>query len=97
MPRRATVAGRDTCTGRCETRAGCDCTPDTVPTDYSAPGWLDACAPEGGKHAGPVASTKKQRPLLGLLLVLLGWPAVAALVALAALLARYWPMAWPLG
>jgi hypothetical protein len=27
MPRRATVAGRDTCNGQCETRAGCDCTP----------------------------------------------------------------------
>lgn len=27
MPRRATVAGRDTCNGQCETRAGCDCAP----------------------------------------------------------------------
>ena len=25
MPRRGVVAGRDTCTGRCETHAGCDC------------------------------------------------------------------------
>lgn len=25
MPRRVQIAGRDTCTGRCETHAGCDC------------------------------------------------------------------------
>lgn len=27
MPRRVQIAGRDTCTGKCETGAGCDCTP----------------------------------------------------------------------
>lgn len=27
MPRRGLVAGRDTCSGQCETCAGCDCTP----------------------------------------------------------------------
>ena len=32
MPRRVTVAGRDTCDGSCETAGGCRCCfPDTVP------------------------------------------------------------------
>ena len=37
-PRRA-IPGRDTCTGGCETRGGCDCVrgfPHTVPTDYGS-------------------------------------------------------------
>ena len=34
--RRAHIAGRDTCTGQCETPGGCDCTPDTVPVQPHA-------------------------------------------------------------
>lgn len=40
---RVTVAGRDTCSGACETRSGCDCC-------------AIYCAPEGGQHADPVPS-----------------------------------------
>lgn len=56
------------------------------------------CAPEGGVHSDPVPSAAHKRcPALGVLLILLGWPAVAALVAIAAFIAEHWPMAWPLG
>ena len=47
----------------------------------------DDCAPEGGMHADPVP-TATQRPALGLALVLLAWPAVAAIVG---------AVAWALG
>ena len=35
--------------------------PDTVPTDYGAPGWLDSCAPEGGIARDPVESMARYR------------------------------------
>lgn len=41
---RVTVAGRDTCNGRCETASGCDCH------------GIESCAPEGGTFADPVPS-----------------------------------------
>lgn len=75
---RATIAGRDTCTGACETRHGCNCAA------------LDACAPEGGSPAthvpgatGPAIGARVS-PLAGLLLlVALCWvPVVLALALL---------------
>ncbi len=72
---RVTVAGRDTCNGSCQSEAGCDCVrgfPATVPTDHGSLGWLDACAPEGGRHAEPVP-TKRSRPGVGIALVLAPW------------------------
>jgi hypothetical protein len=57
MPRRAYA-----CSGNCrQGRDGCDCIPDTVPTDYGVPGWLDSCAPEGGKAREPVAAESMLR------------------------------------
>lgn len=45
--------------------------PDTVPTDWHG---LDACAPEGGKHAEPVPTkTHRDRPGIGIALVLAPW------------------------
>ena len=46
--------------------------PDTVPTDWHG---LDACAPGGGKHADPVPTNKakKDRPGIGIALVLAPW------------------------
>ena len=46
--------------------------PDTVPTDWHG---LDACAPEGGKFADPVPTNKakKDRPGIGIALVLAPW------------------------
>ena len=49
--------------------AGCDSQgryqtrdfPDTVPTDYGTPGWLDSCAPEGGTARDPVESMHRYR------------------------------------
>jgi hypothetical protein len=52
------------CTGNCRQGRDCTCTPDTVPTDYSVPGWLDSCAPEGGKHADPVPSGTHRHTLI---------------------------------
>lgn len=47
---RALIAGRDTCTGSCETRHGCNCVivRDMAPTPAWRPiptrrGWLDRC------------------------------------------------------
>lgn len=82
LPRRAS-AQCPPCNGHC--RQGRDCPgPDTVPTDYGAPGWLDSCAPEGGKHADPVPSAVlsmrrhdriRYRVALVLLLALAGYAA----------------------
>jgi hypothetical protein len=78
---RATVAQFPPCHGDC--RQGRDCN-------------AIACAPEGGVPAEPVP-TQKPRAFIGAMLVLLGWPIVAALVGIAAFVAEHWPMAWPLG
>ena len=61
LPRRGTVMQCPPCTG-----------PDTVPTDWHG---LDACAPEGGKFADPVPTNKakKDRPGIGIALVLAPW------------------------
>jgi hypothetical protein len=56
LPRRASA-----CTGNCRQGRDCTCTPDTGPTDYSVPGWLDSCAPEGGKAREPVAAESMLR------------------------------------
>ena len=57
LPRR--VMQCPPCNGDC--RQGRDCPgPDTVPTDYGS-GWLDSCAPEGGRHADPVESMARYR------------------------------------
>ena len=64
---RITVAGRDTCNGSCQSASGCDCC------------WPDSCAIEGGEHREP-SRTVRDNPGIGLALVLLGWPAVAAVV-----------------
>lgn len=54
---------------------------------HSAWGGLKECAPECAQHADPVA-TATHRPALGLALVLLAWPTVAAIVGV---------VAWALG
>ena len=58
---------------------------DTVPTDFGA-----ACAIEGGEHREP-SRTLRPSPLLGVLLVLSGWPLVLAVVALVVFLAQSLP------
>ena len=58
------IVGRDTCTGACETRSGCDCSVAQCPPchgncrqgrDCNAD-QADACAIEGGTFTGPVLS-----------------------------------------
>jgi len=90
MPRRASAAQCPPCTGRC--RQGRDCPgPATISTDYGTPGWLDSCAPEGGRHADPVSSGlvsmqrhRRVRRLVGLALLF----AVAGAISRA-----LWPLA----
>ena len=50
----------------------------------------DACAEEGGIHREP-SRTVKESPLLGVLLVLSGWPLVAVLVALVVFFVEHMP------
>lgn len=83
---RATVAGRDTCNGSCQSASGCEC--------HTA-----CCAPEGGKHAEPVPSAEPKRDVIGArigfaALLLSAATVIGAVVA--AIHAR-WPMVWPLG
>ena len=70
--------------------------PDTVPTDWHG---LDACAPEGGKHAEPVPSAQKKRDVngarIGFVLLLLSATTVVGAIY-GAIYAR-WPIALPLG
>lgn len=69
---RVTLAQCPPCNGNC--RQGRDCPAQ------------QACAPEGGQHAGPVPSRKQELrmsgPLLALLLALLCWVPVLLVVAL---------------
>ena len=58
---------------------------DTVPTDFG-----DTCALEGGEHHEPSA-TIKQRPWLGVAIVLLGWPLVAAVVGTIVVIVTHMP------
>jgi len=51
---------------------------------------MDDCAEEGGIHADP-KPTIQPGPLLGLVLVLTGWPLAAALVAVAFFIAEHLP------
>ena len=88
---RAVIAGRDTCAGACETHGGCDCATCPPCNGNCSQGRdcpADACAAEGGKHRDP-APTKTHRPGFGVVLVLLGWPVVAALVAAVAFIAQH--------
>lgn len=78
---RATLAQCPPCTGNCNQGRDCNAI---------------ACAPEGCVPAEPVP-TQKPRAFIGAMLVLLGWPIVAALVGIAAFVAEHWPMVWPLG
>lgn len=50
----------------------------------------ECCAEEGGIHREP-SRTVKESPLLGVLLVLSGWPLVAVLVALVVFLVENMP------
>jgi len=64
--------------------------PDTVPTDYGVPGWLDRCAPEGGKARDPVESMHRHRATASTV----RWGlALAALLAVLGYVAR---VVWPL-
>ena len=45
----------------------------------------ESCAPEGGEHHDPSPALKEQ-PWIGVSLVLLGWPALAAIVGAIALM-----------
>jgi len=59
---------------------------------HSAWGGLKECAPECAKHAEPAPTKKPDRgPLLGVILILTGWPLVAALVAVAVFIAQHLP------
>jgi hypothetical protein len=79
------------CTGNCRQGRDCTCTPDTVPTDYSVPGWLDSCAPEGGKHADPVPTMSSETGArIGAVLLLISAVSVIGVIS-AAVLAR-WPL-----
>lgn len=67
--------------------------PDTVPVQPQAA--------EAATEVGADDQERRRCVPCGVLLILLGWPAVAVLVGIAALIAKHWPadwlMAWPLG
>ena len=70
------------CDGHC--RQGRDCV-------------AESCAAEGGAHAEPVATGGKLGgPLLGVLMILTGWPLLAVVVALAVFFWQQIRAAWPL-
>ena len=52
---------------------------------------VEACAEEGGKRAEPAPAPSKGGALVGLLLVLTGWPLVAVIVALVVFLVEHLP------
>lgn len=52
---------------------------------------VEACAEEGGAHADPVDTGPAVGPLIGLLLVLTGWPLVAVIVALVLFIVEHMP------
>ena len=69
--------------------------------DYSDTVPVQPQAAEATTEIGADQQGRRRGVLWGVLVVLMGWPAVAALVGIALLIARYWPadwpMAWPLG
>lgn len=74
-PVRAIDLERDTNTGRIYHLHRIHMEPGAIVTDDEAErGWLDSCAPEGGKHADPVPSgTHRQSVLSRAWLRLVRW------------------------
>lgn len=70
-------------------------------TDYSDTVPVQPQPAEAATEVGADEQGRRRGVLWGVLVVLMGWPAVGALVGIAFLIARYWPadwqMAWPLG
>lgn len=63
--RRVHIAGRDTCSGRCETASGCDCTPATVPVQPA-----EACTELGADAAESMLRHRRVKATAGLALLL---------------------------